>query len=320
MTNSPPPDPQSSSRTPLGFDEFVGIFVALSTIGAILFWSLSQKNGGLEVTGVLLPSADPTTQPTLIPSPGATPAPVPPLFPAITPTEPEAIAPVPPQERFRQRVPSIIPLPTTQAPAAPTPINFVDVPEDFWARPFITALAARGIVNGFPGGYFRPNYPVTRAEFAALLQEAFAQSPGSRQVLYKDISPDFWAVPAINRATETGFLQGYPDNTFRPTQEISKAQVLVALTSGLNLTPPSAPNQVLQQVYRDAGQIPNYATAPIAAATEAGIVVNYPELNLLNPNVNATRAEVAAMIYQALVQAGRLEPIQSQYVVRQPNQ
>jgi hypothetical protein len=200
-------------------------------------------------------------------------------------------------------------------PTPAKPINFVDVPQDFWARPFIDALSARGIVNGFTTGYFRPNQLVTRAEFAALLQQAFDKTPGQSTTVFKDVPSDFWAVPAIDKATKAGFLKGYPGNLFQPQQQIPRAQVLVALATGLNLAPPSNPTQVLQ-FYKDAAQIPNYATEKIAAATTSGLVVNYPDPNLLNPNQNATRAEVTAIIYQALVKAGKVQPIQSQYVVK----
>ncbi|WP_250124345.1 S-layer homology domain-containing protein [Chroococcidiopsis sp. CCMEE 29] len=314
MTNLPPPDPRSSERNPLGFDELIAILVAFATIGAILFWSLSRRYGGFDpLVGILVP---PPTAPA---APVAPVAPVPPAaapVPQVVPTPtPAPLTPLPSPAPFAGRIPAVIPFPT-RTPAPAQPVDFVDVPENFWARPFITALAARGIVNGFPGGYFRPDEPVTRAEFAALLQAAFGQPPGESTVKYQDVPDEFWGVPAINRATQTGFLQGYPDNTFRPEQEIPRAQVLVALVSGLNLAPPADSAQVLQ-TYKDAAQIPNYATEKVAAATTAGLVVNHPEPNLLNPNVNATRAEVATMIYQALVQAERVEPIQSQYIVQQ---
>lgn len=330
MTNSPPPDPRSSQREPLGFDEFIGIFVALTTIGTILFWSISQSNQGLDLTSLLSLSRSPSAQPTVTPSPETTVREGSPVVPVPIPTEsPEVLTPVPSRTPIQERFPVLIPLPTTTqpqplspTPASPTPapaqpINFVDVPQDFWARPFIQALATRGVVSGFAGDYFRPERPVTRAEFAALLQDAFDQYPGQSATQYNDVSSNFWGVRAIDRATRAGFLTGYPGNIFRPEQQIPRAQVLVALASGLNLVPPSSPTQVLQ-TYNDAGQIPNYATQQVAAATNAGLVVNYPNPNLLNPNQNATRAEVAAIIYQALVQAGKVEPIQSQYILR-PN-
>ena len=316
MTNSPPPDPRSS-QIPLGFDEFIGIFVAFSTIGAILFWSLSPREQGVDKTNLMSPSPSPNAQPTLTPIPETiSPVPVSPV-PTAAPTELPVMTPAP----IGQRVaPVVIPQTRTATPAPATPapaepINFVDVPQDFWARPFIDALSARGIVSGFIGDYFRPERPVTRAEFAALLQDAFDESPGQSTTVFKDVPSDLWAVRAINSATRAGFLRGYPGEVFLPQQEIPKAQVFVALATGLNLPAPSSQSQTLQ-VYQDATQIPNYAIEKVAAATEAGLVVNYPNQNLLNPAQSTTRAEVAAIIYQALVRAGKAEPIESQYLVR----
>lgn len=336
MTNLPPPDPRSSQRAALGFDEFIGILVAFSTIGGILFWSSSHRDQGFNITSILSPSPSPSAQPTQTPTPEATASSVPVLpVPTVAPTEsPQALTPVPSPAQIRPGIPLLIPLPATTpvpsasptptaasptpAPAPPSPapakpINFVDVPQDFWARPFIDALSARGIVNGLTTGYFQPDKPVSRAEFAAMLQQAFDKTPGQTTTAFKDVPSNFWAAPAIDKATKTGFLNGYPGNIFQPQQQIPRAQVLVALATGLNLTAKSSPSQTLQ-TYQDAAQIPNYATEKIAAATEAGLVVNYPNQKVLNPNQDATRAEVAAMIYQALVHAGKAQPIQSQYV------
>lgn len=326
MTNSP--DPRSSSRTPLGFDDFVGVFIALGVIGAILFWSLSRRGEGWQIPSIASLSGSTTAPSTVNPTPQATSNPAANLLiPTIIPTPtPEELTPVVPETTIRRqtRLPAIVPLPapTPQATPTTTPtptqrVNFLDVPQDFWAYPFITALAQRGIVNGFPGGYYKPTDPVTRAEFSALLQAAFAQNPGRDNVSeFKDVPPNFWAVPAIDRAIRTGFMRGYPDNTFLPQQQIPRVQVLVALASGLNLAPPSFPEQVLQSLYQDANQIPKYATDKVAAASTAGLVVNYPDAKLFNPNRNATRAEVAGIIYQALVKAGRLQPIQSPYIAQ----
>ena len=332
MTNLPPPDPQSSQREPLGFDDFIGIFVAFITIGGILFWSFSQRNQGF--ISFLSPSPSPSAQP-IAPTPGATanPAPVTPTSePTVAPTQSPLLTPVSPfpasnQPGLRGVVPIPVPAPAktpapattlAPAPALGKPINFVDVPQDFWARPFIDALSARGIVNGYTGNYFRPDQLVTRAEFAAIVQAAFDKNnPGRRVSEFRDIPSNFWAAPAIDKATSDGFLKGYPGNFFQPTQEIPSAQVLVALANGLNLQTPSDPAKILQ-IYQDAAQIPNYATEKIAAATQARLVVNYPNLNLLNPNQNATRAQVAAIVYQAMVQAGKVQPIQSQYIVQPP--
>lgn len=331
MTNFPPPDPQSS-RDPLGFDDFMGVLVAFGTIGAILLFSLLPRDRGLNLIGLLSPSPSPTVQPTLSPTPNAeaTTTPIVPIVPSVVPTQsPDLlIVPSPTRTPLTQSptvIPAPIPVPRATVSPSPTPtptstptqpINFVDVPENYWARPFIDALSARGIVSGFVGDYFRPDRPVTRAEFAAILQDAFDQSPGENTTLFNDVPSNFWAVRAIERATNTGFLRGYPGEIFRPQQQIPRVQALVALASGLNLQPPADVNTVLG-TYTDAADIPNYAREKVAAATASGLVVNYPNRNELRPNRDATRAEVAAIVHQALVQAGKAEPIESQYFVRQ---
>ncbi len=338
MTNLPPPnDPQPSQRDPLGFDEFVGIFVALTTIGAILLWSLSRRHEGFNLS-FLPPSPSPSAQPTS-PPPVATanPTPVSPVpmpsgtlvspTPTVSPTQSsEALilppSPTPSRPGRQQVIPFPIPARPPAPVPAPTPVakptNFVDVPQDFWARPYIDALSARGVISGFTGNYFRPEQPVTRAEFAAILQAAFDKNlVGQKVSEFKDLPSDFWAAPAINRATNDKFLTGYPGDIFQPMQKIPRVQVLVALATGLNLPTPSNPAKT-SQIYQDATQIPNYATDKVAAATQAKLVVNYPNQNLLNPNRNATRAEVAAIVYQALVQSGKAQPIQSQYIVQPP--
>lgn len=191
--------------------------------------------------------------------------------------------------------------------------DFTDVPSDYWAQAYIRALAVKNIIRGFPDGTFRPNDPVTRTQFAAIVSKAFvSQQQRNPAVTFQDLTSSFWGYQAIQTAARSGFLSGYPDGRFQPNQRIPRVQVLVSLTSGLNLGN-GDPNVL--SVYQDAAQIPTYATDKIAAATGKNIVVNYPTLGLLNPNQDATRAEVAAFVYQALVNAGKAEPIASPYAV-----
>ena len=74
-------------------------------------------------------------------------------------------------------------------------------------------------------------------------------------------------------------------------------------------------SSLLRDYYLDADKIPQYAVDDVAAATRAGIVVNHPNLRLLNPNQPATRGEIAALIYQALVSQGRATPIAEQTAI-----
>ena len=342
MTNVPPPDPDSSR---LGFDELLGIVIAFATIGTILAVTLGQRDKGLNLGRFLNSEArDPRATPIgVIPLPQQTPVPtVSPEATSLPRQENIAPSPYPTSSTRRLSVPvptpqkvpaeapkavsTTIPIVVPAAPQAeatptptsvttPIPIKFSDVPQDLWARPYIEALSSRGIVSGFPDGTFKPGGAITRAEFAALLQKAFEQQPTSTAPNYKDIPSSHWALPAIEQSVKTGFLRGYPNNIFRPNQPISKVQTIVALASGLRLKPTTVDQKVLK-TYQDDNRIPNYAKAPVSAATTSGLVVNYPNPNILNPNRNASRAEVAALVYQAMVQLGKMEPMPSQYLVK----
>lgn len=184
-----------------------------------------------------------------------------------------------------------------------------------WAEAYITALTSKGIIAGFPDGTYRPNQPVTRAQFAAIVNNAFAPQSQRTATSFTDVSSGFWGYQAIQSAYRGGFLAGYPGGVFRPNQQIPKVQAIVALSSGLDLR--SNNTSVLSR-YEDAYQIPEYAETAIAGATQSEMVVNYPDLDRFDPNRSATRAEVAAFVYQALVNSGQAEAIPSPYIVATP--
>lgn len=194
-------------------------------------------------------------------------------------------------------------------------VAFKDVPANYWAINYIQALASQNIIAGFPDGSFKPNEPVTRAQFATIVTKALTPSAKRPVIKFKDVASNFWAYAAIQSAYQSQFVSGYPDGSFKPQQQIPRVQALVALANGLGLT---TNNQKVLSFYTDAAQIPNYAIAPVAAATARQLVINYPTAKQLNPNRQATRAEVAAFVYQALVNAGRAQPIPSSYLVTVP--
>jgi hypothetical protein len=203
------------------------------------------------------------------------------------------------------------------APSFAQTTNFSDVSSTYWARDFIGELAQRDIIAGFPDGTFRPDAPVTRAQFAAMLNKAnreFNKPETRNPISFGDVPVRYWATDAIQTAYTTGFMAGYPGNIFRPEQNIPREQVLVSLANGLNYTTNQSTSDVLSY-YVDSSSISNFARTPIAAATDNQLVVNYPSLKALNPTRNATRAEVAAFIYQALVKEGEAQALGSPYIV-----
>lgn len=305
MTSSPEPPPRRS----LDRDELVAVLVAFGTLGTIFFWSIRQNDPGFDLSSLTgLQSPSPTVS--VSPSPTATNAPITGTQPFVAPTAVPVAPSSPPPSSF-QAAPVPLPAPAASpAPSAspsPSLTAFSDVPTSYWAAPYIVELTRRGILQGFPDGTFQPNKPITRAEFAGIVSKAF-DKPGVQQSLaFGDLPTNYWAKGAIDEAVQTGFLNGYPGRIFRPGQTIPLAQLQVALATGLNLK--SGSGTALAK-YEDANEVPKWATDKVAAAVEAGLVTNYPDANKLTPNRGATRADAAALIYEALANEGTVEKIQ----------
>lgn len=344
------PSTQPSPKKPLGFDEMIAILVAFGAIGSILFWGLTRQteesalNLGEPLSPMVaspvagLPSTQDFTSAPVLPvttatiSPG-TPSTVQGNVSAVVPAVPVTVPTTQPNQVNNGNfigavVPAAAVIAAGAAPASPAPAtvapsvpaiaavtSFPDVPPDYWARPFVEGLAKRGIAVGSPDGTFRPEQSVTRAEYAVLVQKAFDQQESQGAIAFTDVPSGYWATPAIDAAVKQGFLKGYPDGGFQPNKEISRLQVLLSLVNGLGLPRPDQPEEVVT-LFRDSDQIPAWAVPAAGTAAESNIVVNYPALDQLKPNQATTRAEVAALIYQALVASGKAESVSSEYIVK----
>ena len=181
-----------------------------------------------------------------------------------------------------------------------------------WAEKFIEGLHQGEFITGYPDGTFKPDAQMTRAQYAALLNQAFTLTPKREAIKFSDVSNDFWASEVIQKAYRAGFLSGFPEGTFKPNDQIQRVQILVSLVNGLGL---SASDNVAP--YAEHGSIPDYGKDEVNTATVKGLVVNYPDVKKLQPTEAATRAEVSAFIYQALVNAGELAAIDSNYIVKE---
>ncbi|MGD1808296.1 S-layer homology domain-containing protein [Dapis sp. BLCC M126] len=231
-----------------------------------------------------------------------------------TPESPQATETSPPPKVETPEIPLVsteVPSPDTSPTST---IKFSDVPNSFWASNFIQPLAERNLIAEIDNDKFEPNKPITRAEFASHIPKVFEEKSTRKSVNYEDVKADSTAQSEIQTATKSGFLTGYPGNVFRPEQEVSRLEVLISLASGLNLEIPSNPDEVLS-IYKDNEEIPDWAKGKIAATTVAGLVVNHPDVTTLNLNKPATRAEVSAIFYQALVKSGKVEQVSSEYIV-----
>lgn len=101
--------------------------------------------------------------------------------------------------------------------------TFNDVAKDCWAANYIGYMQQFGIVTGYEDGSFRPDAPVTRAEFAAIASCFEKLTQGSAS--FTDVPDTHWAVKYINFAATRGWVTGYEDGTFKPEHSITRAEV-----------------------------------------------------------------------------------------------
>lgn len=163
-----------------------------------------------------------------------------------------------------------------------------------WAVGLIDSLAQDGKVSGDGNNLFHPDKFMTRAEFSALIVRVFNPAPARPAVVFSDVPASHWAFKAIRQAHQAGYLSGFPNGTFKPNESISRQDAISSLAS--RNTGIGTPNLALLNKYIDAAKISDYARPAIARATQRGWILNYPNLEALNPKLPATRAEVAGMI------------------------
>ncbi len=217
---------------------------------------------------------------------------------AVTPIAKASTEPAPIATKATEPTPG-----TVEQPGKPK--TFSDVPDNFWAKPAILALSSRGVIGGFEDGTYKPNQPINRGQFAAMVQKAFEKPRIKEAMTFTDVKSGSPMNPAIEEATRTGFMNGYPNREFKPDQSIPRLEMLSAIATGLSLKPQGDPIQSLSK-YSDAEDIPKWAIPKISSAVEAGIVL--PNVSQLEPKKVATRADAASYIYQALIKEGKIRP------------
>lgn len=324
MANSPNPTPPNRRRR-LTADELIAIVVAIAGIGTVFFWGIGQKNGNLFQRGITSLGGDNANRPGGLLTGGDT----------NVEQERRTIASIAQKDRQNSTVATTtnptptttvktveVPADETTAPVAVAPPavvsvlpivktpTFTDVPQQFWGATYITELQKRGILDDFGTTNFEPNKPITRGEYAKMLDRAFADRQiNSTASNFTDIPADYPRKEALGKSVQRGFMTGYPSQKFAPNQSIPRVQLQISLVKGLQLPTPTSTEQVLSK-FTDAKDIPKYARDKMAAAVDAGLVIKDKATDRLNPMQTATRADAAVSIYEALVKEGKIKPQQ----------
>ncbi|MBR2490693.1 MAG: S-layer homology domain-containing protein [Ruminiclostridium sp.] len=115
--------------------------------------------------------------------------------------------------------------------------EYSDVAQTQWFNNAISTLSNAGIINGYEDGSFRPNSPITRAEFAKVAVSFFSYVDREYQGIFPDVPENKWYAKFVEAASELGLITGYEDGTFRPERNITRAEACTIVNRTLDRYP-----------------------------------------------------------------------------------
>ncbi|QMV43843.1 carbohydrate binding domain-containing protein [Cohnella cholangitidis] len=178
----------------------------------------------------------------------------------------------------------------TPSTGAGTPA-YKDLPSKHWAASAIDHLKGYGVLSGYPDGTIRPNQPITRVEFAAMINRLFGFNALSSALL-KDRTASAWANTEISKAIEAGYLSLDQDRAAHPNSPISRAEVAAALSKVFHFTAASGKSS---PSFSDLDGLEQSTVNAISALAQGGYSNGFAD-GTFKPGKTISRAELAAML------------------------
>lgn len=180
-------------------------------------------------------------------------------------------------------------------------VALVDV-KGHWAEKSIETLVQRGITKGYPGGYFKPQNTITRAEFVTFVLRALGMGtpPAPTGDSFADTG-GHWARALVEMAVATGLVvpAEYAGGQFVPDQPIAREEIAAMVVRALAFKQPATQQNWPELTFADAKQISPVRSLFVAAAVGLKFMGGYPD-NTFRPQNTATRAEAAAVLIRLL--------------------
>ncbi|OMF23847.1 asparaginase [Paenibacillus sp. FSL H8-0548] len=173
--------------------------------------------------------------------------------------------------------------------------SFTDI-AGHWAEAAIKEAVAAGIVKGYVDGTFKPNQTVTRAEFSVMLMGALkAEGEGAALTFTDQAKIAAWAKEAVALAVKAEIIGGYPDGSFRPSDNILRMEMVSMIAKGAGLTLESD----AATSFADDKDIPAWAKSAVKAVSDKGIIQGRTG-NVFAPKATASRADAITVIMNML--------------------
>ena len=175
---------------------------------------------------------------------------------------------------------------------------YTDMNETHWAYQSIKFLTEVGVVVGYPDGSYKPDIPVTRAEFASMAIKALGQenTDVTQDIHFIDVTPDFWAYNQIKKAVYFDLIPNAKGTDFRPFDSVTRAEAINIAVNALttNQISQQRANDIVSKSYEDYTQMPAWFLMAAAKAHILDLVVVMPgHEGQMEAERPANRAEVA---------------------------
>ena len=213
---------------------------------------------------------------------------------------------------FKNLVKGLFVLSTMFMLNCPAQAFYTDMDQNHWAYQSIKFLTEVGVVVGYPDGTYKPDIPVTRAEFASMAIKALGQEDANvtQDIHFSDVQPDFWAYNIIKKAVYFDLIPDAKDTDFRPYDSVTRAEAITIAVNALTTSQISEQRaqDIISKSYEDYTQMPAWFLISAAKAQLLDLVVVIPgNEGKLESDRPANRAEVAALLYK-MMQEAKLNP------------
>ena len=189
---------------------------------------------------------------------------------------------------------------------------YTDMDESHWCYQSIKFLTEIGVLVGYPDGTYKPDIPVSRAEFASMVIKSLGQENANitQPIDYADIEPDFWGYNIIQKAVYFDLIPNGRGENFRPYDPVTRAEAITIAVNALTTSQISEQRaqSIISKSYEDYTQLPAWFLMSAAKSQLLDLDVITPgHEGKMEPNRPMNRAEVAALLYK-MMQEAKLNP------------
>ncbi len=181
-------------------------------------------------------------------------------------------------------------------------MEFVDVPQGFWAYEQIDTLTNENVIGGYPENYFMPQNLVTRAEYASMVIKVLGQDKIPIETMYsfEDIDNSHWAFGSVVRAVNLDILKPADDGYFYPNDYVTRSEVITFLVNILKTEDITKKEAItaLQNAYLDFDDVPDWFKVTAGKAEVINVIAKEPPReNYLDYDRYITRAQMAVFLF-----------------------